>query len=218
MSDMSGRDADAIRYAVLRKLASGMRHTLMGELQTIQFSAELAAKMLDTGATGPKLDECIRQLPDQTRTAVNSCRAVIEWLRPDEKAATTVDEAVKQCLKVAGDDWTLRGIEASTDFRSGDALVSKPVLRELCVTSLLALTDTHAGPIDIAIVSTAADGEVLVNLSARRAERKPPFPALTLYRALTYDDVITIGRADGVGCSYADGTITLRLPVVPART
>lgn len=217
MSDTNGRDADAIRYAVLRKLASGMRHTLMGELQTIQFSAELAAKMLDTGATGPKFDECIRQLPDQTRAAVSSCRAVVEWLRPDDKATTTVDEAVRHCLKVAGDDWTLRGIEAATDFRSGDARVSKPVLRELCVISLLALSDTHPGPIDIAIVSTAAGGEVLVNLSAKRAERKPPFPALTLYRALTCDDVMTIGKADGVGCSYADGIITLRLPIVPAR-
>ena len=110
MIDADRRDADAIRYAVLRKLASGMRHALMGELQTIQFSAELAARMIDTGATGPKLDECIKQLPEQTRTAVNSCRAMIEWLRPDDKARAMVDETLWHCLKVAGDDWPLRGI------------------------------------------------------------------------------------------------------------
>jgi hypothetical protein len=80
MGDTSGYDADAIRYAVLRKLASGMRHSLMGELQTLQFSAELASKMLHAGAGGPKLDDCIRQLPDQTRSAVSSARPVIEWL------------------------------------------------------------------------------------------------------------------------------------------
>ncbi len=216
MGDTTGRDADAIRYAVLRKLASGMRHSLMGELQTIQFSAELAARMLDTGATGPKLDECIRQLPDQTRAAVSSCRAVIEWLRPDDKATTTVGEAVQQCLKVAGDDWVLRGIESSTDFKSGDARVSKPVLRELCVTSLLALTDSHPGPIDIAISSATAGAEVVLSVSARQVERKSPFPPLTLYRSLSYDDVMAIAKADGVGCSCAEGTITLRLPIVPA--
>jgi hypothetical protein len=129
MTDASGRDPDAIRYAVLRKLASGMRHSLMGELQTIQFSAELAARMIETGGGGPKLDECIKQLPDQTRAAVKSCRAMMEGLRPDDKASTRVDEAVELCLKVAGDDWPLRGIEASTDLKSGDALVSKPLLR-----------------------------------------------------------------------------------------
>jgi hypothetical protein len=216
MGDTTGRDTDAIRYAVLRKLASGMRHSLMGELQTIQFSAELAARMLDTGATGPKLDECIRQLPDQTRAAVSSCRAVIEWLRPDDKATTTVGEAVQQCLKVAGDDWVLRGIESSTDFKSGDARVSKPVLRELCVTSLLALTDSHPGPIDIAISSATAGAEVVLSVSARQVERKSPFPPLTLYRSLSYDDVMAIAKADGVSCSCAEGTITLRLPIVSA--
>ncbi len=216
MTDTSAQDADAIRYAVLRKLASGMRHSLMGELQTIQFSAELAARMLDSGTAGAKLDECIKQLPDQTRAAVKSCRAMIEWLRPDEKATTTVDEAVQHCLKLAGDDWTLRGIEASTDVKSGDALVSKPVVRELLVTSLLALTDTHPGPIDIAIVAEPAGGEVLVSLSAKRAERKTLFPPLTHYRALTYDDVIAVGKANGVKCAWLDGTITLRLRAAPA--
>ena len=215
MIDASGRDADAIRYAVLRKLASGMRHALMGELQTIQFSAELAARMIDTGAGGPKFDECIRQLPDQTRAAVNSCRAMIEWLRPDDKATATVDETLRQCLKVAGDDWPLRGIEASSNLRSGDALVSKPALRELLVTSLLALADVHGAPIDIAISAESIGDEVVVSLSAKQVDRKTPFPPLAMYRALGYDDVVAIGKANHVPCSCADGTITLRLPTLP---
>jgi hypothetical protein len=218
MIDADRRDADAIRYAVLRKLASGMRHALMGELQTIQFSAELAARMIDTGAAGPKVDECIKQLPEQTRTAVNSCRAVIEWLRPDDKARATVDEMLRHCLKVAGDDWPLRGIEASSDVRSADALVSKPVLRELLVTSLLALTDVHGGPIDIAILAESVGDEVVVKLSARRVERKTPFPPMAIYRALSYDDVMVIGRANHVPCSCADGTITMHLRTLSTAT
>ncbi|HEX3631828.1 MAG TPA: hypothetical protein VHZ01_04920 [Casimicrobiaceae bacterium] len=214
MTDTNGRDADAIRYAVLRKLASAIRHSLMGDLQTIQFSAELAARMIDNGTGGPKLDECIKMLPDQTRAAVNSCRAMIEWLRPDEKAVTTVEETLRQCLKVAGDDWALRGIEASTDVRSGGVLVSKPLLREMLVTSLLTLADTHPGPIDIAIVAEADGAEVVVSLSATQVERKTQFPPLTVYRALTCDDVMTIGDAARVLCSCANGTISFRLPAV----
>ena len=217
MSDTNIRDADAIRYAVLRKLASAIRHSLMGDLQTIQFSAELAARMIDSGAGGPKLDECIKLLPDQTRAAVNSCRAMVEWLRPDDKATTTVDETLRQCLKVAGDDWSLRGIEASVDVRSGGVLVSKPVLREMLVTSLLTLADTHPGPIDIAIVAEANGDDVAVSVSARKAARKTQFPPMMLYRDLTCDDMMTIGNALGVPCECADGTISFRLPVVPAR-
>ena len=216
MTDTNARDADAIRYAVLRKLASAIRHSLMGDLQTIQFSSELAARMIDSGAGGPKLDECIKMLPDQTRAAVASCRAMIEWLRPDDKAATTVDETLRQCLKVAGDDWTLRGIEASTDVRSGGVLVSKPVLREMLVTSLLTLADTHPGPIDIAIVAEANGDRVDVSLSARQAGRKTQFPPMMLYRAFTYDDVMTIGNAIDVPCDVVDGTIRFKLPALPA--
>ncbi len=115
-------------------------------------------------------------MPDQTRAAVNSCRAMIEWLRPDDKAATTVDETLRHCLKVAGDDWSLRGIEASTDISSGGALVSKPVLRELLVTSLLALSDTHPGPIDIAIASESKGDEVVISLSAKRGRAQDAVP------------------------------------------
>jgi hypothetical protein len=216
MGEMNGRDADAIRYAVLRKLASGIRHSLMGDLQTIQFSAELAARMIDSGAAGPKLGECIKQLPNQTGAAVNSCRAMLEWLRPDDKATATVDEALQQCTKLAGDDWTLRGIEASTDLKSGAARVSKPAVRELLVTSLLALIDSHPGPLDIAIASESTGEEVVIRLSAKRVERKTTFPPLTLYRALTYEDVVVVAQANNVPCSCADGTISLRLRVLPA--
>ncbi len=224
MTDANGRDADAsrdadaIRYVVLRKLASGLRHTLMGELQTIQFSAELAARMLGSGADNPKLEECIRQMPDQTRTAVNSCRSMIEWLRPEDKATTTVDEALRQCLRVAGDDWSLRGIEASTDVRTGGTLVSKPALRELLVTTLFTLTDTHPGPIDIQILAEAEGDEVIVTLRAKRSERTSPFPPLTLYRALTYEDILTLARTHGVECICAGHAVTLRLKVMPAAT
>jgi hypothetical protein len=69
---------------------------------------------------------------------------------------------------------------------------------------------------DIAITSEAHGDEVVVSLSGERVERKTQFPALTLYRELTYDDVMTIGKANRVPCSCADGTITLRLPAITA--
>ncbi|MGH8313795.1 MAG: hypothetical protein ACRETU_01415 [Steroidobacterales bacterium] len=216
MTDSNGRDADAIRYVVLRKLASGLRHTLMGELQTIQFSAELAARMLGSTPGHPKLEECIRQMPDQTRTAVNSCRSLIEWLRPEDKATITVDEALRQCLRVAGDDWSLRGIQASTEVRTGGTLVAKPALRELLVTALFVLTDTHPGPIDIQILAETTGDEVIVTLRAKEASRTSPFPPLMLYRALSYDDIVTLGGTHGAECTGADDAVTLRLRALPA--
>ena len=52
-----------IRYIVLRKLASGLRHTLMGELQSIQFLAELGARRVDdSGADGSRTRDFIGKI------------------------------------------------------------------------------------------------------------------------------------------------------------
>ncbi len=215
MSDTNARDADAVRYAVLQRLASGMRHTLMAELQSIQFAAELAARMQANGVTGPRLAECLDRMSAQTHAAIDSARSIVEWLRPDDKATTTLDEALRRCLRIAGDDWSLRGIEASTDVRTGDTLVAKAALHELLVTSLFALIDTHPGPLDIEVKGGPAGEDVIVSLRAKPAARQAPFPALSIHRAVTCDDVVTVGTARGIACTPSDGTMTLRLRAVP---
>ncbi len=216
MTDTSARDADAVRYAVLRKLASGMRHALVSELQAVQFTAELAARMQGTGVTDAKLAECLQRMAEQTRAAIDSARALTEWLRPDDNATTTVGEALRQCLRLAGDDWRLRGIEASVDVRTGPVLVAKAALHELLLTSLVALVDMHPGAIDIEVTAEATGANVIVSLKAKPADRKSPFPPLSIHRKVTGDDVVTVGRAHGVACTCNDGAVTLRLPKVAA--
>lgn len=214
MTDTSAYDADAIRYAVLRKLASGMRHTLMSELQTIQFSAELAERMQQSGVTGAELAKSLQRMPQQARAAMHSARSLVEWLRPDDSATTTIDEGLQQCLRIAGDDWSLRGIEASTTVHTGGARVSKAALRDLVVTSLLALIDTHPGAIDIEVAADLTGNDVLLHLRVRSTERRSPFPSLTIYRSLTCEDVLTMSRAHGVACSCSDDSVTVRLRAI----
>ncbi len=216
MTDPSLRDADATRYAVLRKLASAMRHMLVSDLQTIQFAADLAARMRDSGETGPRLAECLQRLSAQTQAAIGSARSLLEWLRPDDTARTTVGEALQQCLRLVGDDWSLRGIESSTDVRTADTLVSRAALRELLATSLVALIDTHPGPIDIEVTAEGVENDVVVSLRATRTDRKSPLPASSIHRPLTGADVVAVGRAHGVACTASDDAVTLRLPISPA--
>src|SRR4029077_10617506 len=129
------RDADAIRYIVLRKLASGLRHTLMGELQSIQFLAELGARRMDD-TDGSKTREFIGKISVAAGEAIGTCHSVIEWLRPEEGAGTTLGEAVGQCVKLAGDDWRMRATQAKVEMPgpAGEAKVSKSAARELIVT------------------------------------------------------------------------------------
>jgi hypothetical protein len=220
MNTANQRDADAIRYIVLRKLASGLRHTLMGELQSIQFLAELGARrMEESGADGSKTREFIGKISAAAGEAIGTCHSVIEWLRPEEGAVTTLGEAVGQCVKLAGDDWRMRATQATIDMPgpAGEAKVSKSAARELIVTAVLALTDQHPGSLDIEVVGALAGDRVDLRLRALASKRAPPLPSSIVYHALGWDDVARLAAAHNVICTRDGGTSTLRFAVLPAR-
>jgi hypothetical protein len=208
MSTTRQRDADAIRYVVLRRLSAGMRHALMGELQAIQFAAELAARMVDSDACGSRLSDGIQQIVEQTKAATRTSRSIIEWLRPEDGSRTEIEAATQECLKLAGNVWILRGIKATTNYKTNGATVAKAAFFELMVGSLLALTDLNPGPLDIDVVAEQVGGKIVVVLSAQPAERRSALQSV-LYRGLTFDDVTVLAEEHGIGCS-CDGT-TVRL-------
>jgi len=208
--------ADGIRYAVLRRLAPGIRHSLMGELQAIQFLAELAARQLQASADPAKIQDGLSHIIAQTRNTVGTCRSIVEWLRPDAGATTALGEGVAQCLKLAGDDWPLRGVEATTRLQATDVLVDKAALRELLTASLIALTDMHPGTLDIDVLSAADADDIELRLHARAADRRSSLPPAEHERRFTWADVQMLAKLHGVPCScQAHGTV-LRLPRIAA--
>lgn len=208
-------EADAVRYAVLRRLAPGIRHGLMGDLQAIQFLAELAARQLRAPADIAKIEDGLTQIIAQTRSTVVTCRSIVEWLRP-EAATIAVGEGVAQCLKLAGDDWPLRGVEARTSLQAAEARVDKAALRELFTTLLLALTDAHPEPLDIEVRSAADGNDVELEVDARAADRRASMPGSEHERKLAWVDVQVLAQVHGVPCACRPDGATLRLRRIPA--
>jgi hypothetical protein len=220
MTEAAHRDADAVRYILLRKLASGLRHTLMGELQSIQFLAELSARHIGTGETGgdpAKARDCVGKISAASNGAIATCHSVIDWLRPDGKATTTLGDAVGQCVRLAGDDWRMRATHASVALSeaAADAKVAKAAARELIVASLLTLTDQQPGPLDMEVTGALIQDRVELRIQAKDAARTSPLPASTIYQALDGSDVAILAAAHGIDCACAPGAITLRFPVSP---
>jgi hypothetical protein len=208
--------ADAVRYAMLRRLAPGIRHGLMGDLQAIQFLAELAARQLRVSADVAKVEESLTQIIAHTRSNVVSCRSIVDWLRPEGGATIALGEGVAQCLKLAGDDWALRGVEASTSLLATEALVDKAALRELLIASLLALTDTHPGSLDIDVRSAVDGNDVELDVEARVADRRASMPLSQHERKLAWADVNILAQVHGVPCACRPTGATLRLRRIPA--
>lgn len=215
MTSDYGRESDAVRYALLHRLAPGIRHGLMGELQAIQFMAELAARQRDE--RGERSPDGLQQVIAQTKSTVANCRSIIEWLQP-EAGATTLSVGVAQCLKVVGDDWPLRGVETTTELLAPDALVDKAALREMLAASLMALTDMHPGTLDIDVRGDADAHEAELTLRARAVERRATIRAAAGARKFTWADVQLLARAHGVPCACQESGTTFRLRrVAPAE-
>ncbi|TMH58726.1 MAG: hypothetical protein E6H53_10065 [Betaproteobacteria bacterium] len=219
MTSEQTRETDAIRYAVLYRLAPGIRHGLMGELQAIQFMAELAARQRDERGHNSRTMDGLQQMVAQTRGTVAHCRSLIEWLRPDAGSTTALGEGIAQCLKVVGDDWPLRGVEATTELGAPDTLVDKSALREILAASLMALIDMNPGTLDIDIQSDAHADEVELRLRARAVDRRATIRSGADEHKFTWADVQLLAKAHGVSCSCQASGATVRLRrIAPPET
>jgi hypothetical protein len=218
MTSEQTRETDAIRYALLYRLAPGIRHGLMGELQAIQFMAELAARQRSERDSSSRTLDGLQQMVAQTRGTVAYCRSLIEWLRPDPGATTALGEGITQCLKVVGDDWPLRGLDATTELGAADTLVDKGALREILAASLMALIDMNPGTLDIDIQSNADADDVELSVRARAADRRATIHPGDDGHRFTWADVQLLAKAHGASCSCHAGGATFRLRrVTPAE-
>jgi hypothetical protein len=205
--------ADAVRYVVLRRLAAGMRHALMGELQAVQFAADLAGQMVKRGVSGPSLSDAVSQISDQARGATAASKSIMEWLRPEPGARTDVAAALKECVKVTGEVWILRGIKSVIRCETGQVNVERAPFIEMVVASLLTLTDVRDGALDIELGADLIDGRVAVTIDARAADRRSAASPM-FHRALGFVDVRALADADGVACVCEDSAIRLEFPAM----
>jgi len=201
---------DAIRYAVLRKLAPGLRHALMGEMQAIQLSAEYALRTLDAGTKFAEARNSIGDIAQHCSNAVKTGRSLIEWIGPEEEVTASVGECVERCLRLAGEDWLLRGIEATTDLPNADAQLPKAMLQELLVTALLVLTDIYDQPADLRVVVRARETHIEIVVDGRAANRTASIPPLRQYRKLTWSDLALLASARGVSCVCEGSSASLQ--------
>ncbi len=198
---------DAIRYAILRKLAPGLQHALMGELQAIQLSVEFAARALGSDA---EARASLESLPLRCADAVKTGRSLVEWLRPEPAAATSLRDGIGTCLKLVGEDWFLRGNEATTDLPDGDVQVPRAALRELAVATLLILSDMHDQPADFHVAAQVGRDLVDVAFQAHPAQRVASIAPTGPYRKLVWADLKLLAGTYGVPCHCEGRTAALQ--------
>jgi len=192
-------EAEAARYALLRRLAPSMRHHLVVNLQPIGMVYEVMDRRLR--APQPNLADVhdgAHKINTYARAALNSCLDVITWLAPEEEAVIGVVDGVRECLELVATSFSFRGFPLRNEVTPVPGRVRRAAFRTVLTGALLHLSDAHPAPAEIALSASAAPSGLRLTLSITPAVGEAGFATAPTYRALVLDDVQALARAEGV--------------------
>jgi hypothetical protein len=201
---------EAARYALLRRLASSMRHELVKHLQPIGMVTEVMDRRLRAPAPDlAQIGDVARKINTLSKTAVNASLDVMTWIAPDPSATVAADAMVAEVMELMRSNLGFRGFALRSEVGELPRQISRASARMLLPACLLAMSDTTPAPADLAI-GAAADGEFLrVQLTSRATDGPRPDPMDGSYRKLAWSDVEALAGAEDVTLTRTDNQVTL---------
>jgi hypothetical protein len=209
-TDNSLLRVEAARYALLRRLASAMRHELVKHLQPIGMVTEVMNRRLR--APSPDLgqvNDAAAKLNSLSRTAVNACVDVITWLAPDPAATVSTEEAVAEVMELLRSNLGFRGFTLRSEVGALPQQIGRASVRMLVPGCLLALSDSTPAPAQFTLHGEP-DGEYLrIRIAVQRGDGPPPDPADSTYRKLSWSDIEALAAAEDVTLTRTESEVTL---------
>jgi hypothetical protein len=207
----ASRQAEAARYALLRRLAPSMRHHLVVNLQPIGMIYEVMDRRLK--AAHPDLrdvHDSAHKINNFAKAALHSCLDVVTWFAPDDNARTTAEEGVRECLGLVATSLTFRGFNLRNEVPAMAGEVRRSAMRNVLTAALIHATDHTAAPADLVLTGERADRWLTLTLTTRPLQGEPSFIGDPPYRPLDWGDLEALAQADGAQVT-APGERQLRL-------
>lgn len=198
---------EAVRYALLRRLALAMRHHMVVHLQPMGMITELMERRLASPQPDLRqLQESMGKIHGLARAAVDSCLDVVTWLAPVADATVPLDAGVQECTGLLRSSFSFRGFPLAEALGGVEQPVARSAMRHMLPAVLLALTDRAPPPANVHVrtARTGQGAEVSVEVVPKSGD--PGFPGNHPYRLLDWHEVELLARAEGVGLSR-DGAV-----------
>lgn len=190
---------EAVRYALLRRLALAMRHHMVVHLQPMGMITELMERRL--AAPQPdlrQLQESMGKIHGLARAAVDSCLDVVTWLAPVAGASVPLDAGVRECTGLLRSSFSFRGFPLAEAPGGVDLPVARSAMRHVLPAVLLALTDREPPPAHVHVRTARVQERAEVSVEVVPKAGDPGFPGNHPYRLLDWQEVELLARAEGV--------------------
>jgi hypothetical protein len=203
--------AEAARYALIRRLAPSMRHHLVVNLQPIGMIYEVMDRRLRAPAPDlAHVQDSAGKINGFAKAALASCLDVVGWLAPDDTATTTVEDVVRECAGLLATSLSFRGYAMRNEVTALPGSVRRSAARSLLTATLIHCTDHLPAPADLVISSDAGPSGAQVTVQVRPTGGEHPFQGEPNYRRLEWVDLHALALAEGIGVE-TDGAQAVRL-------
>lgn len=211
-------DAEAARYALLRRLAPSIRHHLVVNLQPIGMIYEVMDRRLRAPVPDlAQVHESAGKINGFAKAALNSCLDVVGWLAPDDSVTIGVHEGVRECTGLLATSLSFRGYTLRNDIEAVPGSIRRASIRSLLTASLVLATDEVPAPADLVLRCTREEQGARITVEAHPATgENKGYTGEPTYRKLTWSDLEALAAADDVRIAREGHRIELRLPWVEA--
>lgn len=210
-------EAEAARYALLRRLAPSMRHHLVVNLQPIGMIYEVMERRLRQPAPDlAHVQDSANKINGFAKAALHSCLDVVSWLAPDDSVAIPVEDAVRECTALLATSLSFRGYALRNNVTPLPGLVRRSGIRNLLSGVLIHCTDHAVAPSDLELSCSAEPDAARITVNVRRTLGEQGFAGEANYRKLAWSDLQALAAADGVQIARDGDRIELRLPWMKA--
>lgn len=205
------RLAEAARYALLRRLAPAIRHSMGGALQPISMVVALLEKRLQAPVPDlVVLGKNCSSIKTLSLEAASTCVGLMSWLAPNDNERVRINKGIADSVELLTTEISFRGFDLVNETASVDAEVPQSILRSVFVASLIALIDAAHSPGKVLLTARVVDGEVLLVIAITAFDGESAPASLLAYRELDWDDVQSLAAAEGVSLERADNLVKLR--------
>lgn len=162
-------EAEAARYALLRRLGPALRHDLVVHLQALAMMAEVLGARLERDPQDSRLPQQLGRMHLLARDAVAGALQVAGWLLPPEDDAIDLRDGLEESLGLVRSSLGFRGLQLQADLPEAGLAVSRDRLRHLLLGGLLHLSDLGgpAGTLRVQARADAAGARLRLSLEAQ---------------------------------------------------
>lgn len=205
------REAEAARYALMRRLAPAIRHNMAGALQPVSMIAAMLERRAQSATPDmAQLAKNSRDIGVLSREAASTCMDLMGWLAPKDNETVPVNAGIDEAIGLLATEMSFRGFTVDNQVLTLALKVPRGVLRSVFIASLIALTDAATEPASLVLTAEASGSELVLDLVVVPTGAQASPNPMHAYRLLDWVDVQALAVSEGALLATGEGRVSLR--------